>query len=125
MFPTDRAYDTTQDECLARLWSKFLLPPTWKGLNSSYAPIMTISNGYSTLPTHLGSLFNLGCVYCNSKSKSFITAGIVHQASDALPRLPTESTEDTPMEEDVPMMLIACDTEPDTAYDRLSLHYRC
>lgn len=39
------------------------------GLSSSNVPIMTCSNGYSTLPMHQRTLHDGGCAYSNSTSR--------------------------------------------------------
>lgn len=102
----EKAYDTTQRDCLAIVWSILLLRPYLEGCR------LTIRTDHDSLRWILNLTGATGRLarwqLCLSEFDSDVIhrAGVIHQAADALPRLPTGGTDKTTLENERPIAYI-------------------
>lgn len=101
-------YDTTQWECLAIVWDVLIIRPYLEGIR------LTIRTDHDSVKTVLSLVKSTRrlALFCLRLSEFefdiFCRAGIEHQAAEAFSRLPTTEEDDTPLEDDLP--LLATDT---------------
>ena len=102
----ERAYDTTQRECLAVVWAIFTLRPylemkqfTLRTDHDSLRWILNLSDATGRLARWRLRLADYDYTVEHRR-------GIVHQAADALSRLPSDGMDETPLDDEIPLFLV-------------------
>ena len=115
--PAERNYTTTERECLAIVWSILMLRPYIEGTRFTVRTDHDSLRWLLNLADASGRLARWRLRLAEYEYDVVHRPGIKHQAPDALSRLPTKGTDQSPLDDDIPCFIADSASRKEDSYE--------